>query len=279
MIDHSKLIHFSAYKDALRSLIEDQETHQRGVRTSLAQHMGCQPAYLTRVLNGDADLSLEQIESAGRFFLLSEAQTEFLIALVGENRAGTIKLKAYWSKQLKEARERIDELKGRLDLNDSLTKEEMQVYYQSWHFSAIHAATSIPTLQKVSALTKYLHLTEDVVRSTLRFLVDAKLVVQKDDRFQVTSRRIHISRRDPLVYRHHLNWKLKSLETLGYPETNALRYTGVITISKEDAKKLKEMILSSIEKSRKLVSLSKDEILGCYSFEFFEIGDLSKGIK
>jgi len=93
--------------------------------------MGCQPAYLSRALNGEGELSLEQVEAAARFFLLRLAESKCLIALSGENRAGTQQMKAFWRKQILEATAEHSELKGRVGLSDTLSDSETLTYYGS----------------------------------------------------------------------------------------------------------------------------------------------------
>ena len=271
-ISRRSITGFKDYKTCLIWLLKNAHEDGRGQRTALATAIGCQPAYLTRVLNGDAHLSLEQIESAARYFMMSEAESEYLIALVGENRAGTESLKAYWRALLEGSREKCGELKGRLDLKDCLSESEILTYYGSWHFSAVHILTSIPSKQSVSSIGKYLSLSENTVRQALDFLVKAGLVEQTAGRFTITSRDIFLGRKNPMTARHHINWKLKSIESLNSPDPNALHYTGVITMASEDVQKMKELILRSIEKARALVQQSGEDILACYNFEFFEVG-------
>ena len=262
------------YKACLKALLALAETNDRGKRSALARAIGCQPAYLSRVLNGDGDLSLEQMEAACRFFILNASETHFLIALLGENRAGTQQLKVFWREQLKTAKAERAELKGRLGLTDSLSEGETLTYYGSWHYAAIHIATSISSVQTVAALSEYLSLPEEVVRSALEFLLRVGLVERRENRFVTSARNIHLGSKGSMVAKHHVNWKLKSIESANVPDANAIRYTGVVTLARADAEKIKEIILDSIERTRALVSDSPEEILGCYSFEFFEVGKM-----
>ena len=56
------------YKQALNLLIEQESEKRKGVRTALAEACQCQSSYISRVLNRDAHLSLEQIIAAADFF-------------------------------------------------------------------------------------------------------------------------------------------------------------------------------------------------------------------
>src|SRR5262249_35474544 len=109
----------------------------------------------------------------------------------------------------------------------------------------------------------------------LDFLVSAGLVEKMGVRYVTSERNIHLGRNHAMTAKHHINWKLKSIESISVPEENAIRYSGVVTLSRADAEKMKEIILRSLEQTRTLVRNSNEEILGCYSFEFFEVGNPS----
>ena len=68
MADEKSSFSFKDYKALLHWRIETSPRRGRGVRAALAQAMKVQSAYLSRVLNGDADLSLEQADAANTFF-------------------------------------------------------------------------------------------------------------------------------------------------------------------------------------------------------------------
>jgi uncharacterized protein (TIGR02147 family) len=267
------LLSFCDYKTCLKALLTDLEEQDcTGQRSALARAMGCQPAYLSRVLNGEGELSFEQMEAACRFFVLKPSEAHFLISLLGENRAGTQQMKSFWREHIRAARKEHQELKGRLGLRDSLSDGEILTYYGSWHHSAIHIAASITELQTVSALSEYLSLSEEIVRASLDFLMCVGLVEKKANRYVTSERNIHLERNHSMVEKHHINWKLKSIEAVNKPGAEAIRYTGVMTLSYADAERIKELILDAVERARQIVRESPEEILGCYSFEFFEVG-------
>ena len=54
-----KLLDYSDYKAYLRAATDAS----RGLRTALARSLGCQTAYVSQILNGGAQLSLEQAEA------------------------------------------------------------------------------------------------------------------------------------------------------------------------------------------------------------------------
>lgn len=272
------LFSYVDYKLYLRSRLEPADNAQRGQRALLARAIKCQPAYLSRVLNGSADLSLEQIEAACRFLVLVASESRYLMALHGCNRAGSTQVRAFWQEQMQAAKQEHQNLKQRLKLDESLGKSEQLTYYGSWHFAAVHMATSIKKLQTVSALSNYFALSTQVIQSTLEFLISVGLVKKEGHEFRITDKNIFLGRNEVMAAHHHLNWKLKSIETLNTPGSNQIHYTGVVTLSRTDAEKIKELILSSVMQVRDLIASSSEELLACYNFGFFEVGRSSIGI-
>ncbi len=263
---------YSDYKSCLRAIVVESELTSKGVRANLARFIQCQQAYLSRVLNGDAEFSLEQAHAAARYFVMSASETSFFVAMVGENRAATPDLKDYWRKQLASARDDQRDLGRRLQLTDQLSGFDLIRYYGCWYFAAIHIAVSIPELQTVDALCSYLRLKDDVVRNALEFLIASGLVEKVRHLYRMTERNIHLSRHNMVIPQHHTNWKLRSIESLLRPSANQVHYTGVISIGREDIEKMNELVQDAVERARELVKSSPEEILGCYQFGFFEVG-------
>lgn len=265
----NQLFRLKSYRECLVWLLES--SGEKGQKTALARAMECQPAYLSRVLAGLADLSLEQIEAAARHFVLNPSESEFLIALLGEERAGTASLKAFWRKQKERILAERLELKNRVDLKMPLQEKDKLIYYSNWHISAVHVATNIEGLNTPEAIAKHLSLSPDLVRGDLDFLCLAGLVQNKNGRFVRGESQIHLDKDSPLAKGHHLNWKVKSMEAINQPKASDLHYSSVISVSRSDLNELKEHMLKAIEKIRKSVRESKDEIVACYSMELFEL--------
>ncbi|MBX2987739.1 MAG: TIGR02147 family protein [Bdellovibrionaceae bacterium] len=267
---------FVEYKTCLRKLLNDRKSEFKGQRSALARAMGCQPAYLARVLNGSADLSLEQMTSAAQYFALTPAQTRYLVSLLGYNRAGTQALKSFWEEQMIQASSDQKELKGRLRDSESLTQAQIRTYYSSWHYAAIHMAAGLKKSMTDRSITQLLSLPMDLTRTALAFLVDAGLLEKNGIRYARTDRRIHLSRKDPMVLNHHVNWKLKTVESLARPDESGIHYSSVVSISRDDLRQLQELMLTFAEKARAIVKDSDDELVACYTFDCFEVGHLTE---
>ena len=262
---------FNDYKACLNSLVDGASQIQKGQKSRLAEFLRCQPAYISRVLNGDAHLSFEQAEAAARFFMLNKAESKFFLALMGEEKAGTLELKSFWREQREKALLERLELSGRAQLEMTLSEEDKLTYFSEWYHSAIHAALTVERLQTVDALASHLNLSSATVRKSLSFLCNTGVAQNQNERYVPAQTRLHLDKNSPLVGKHHLNWKIKAMEAINQPKDTDLRYTSVISLSRKDMDKVREAILKAIESIRATVKESKEETLACYQFDFFEL--------
>jgi uncharacterized protein (TIGR02147 family) len=267
---------FQDYKLCLGWMIDSASEKSKGVKSRLADFMGSQPAYLSRVLNGDADLTLEQGEAATRFFVLNKAESLYFLAVLGENRAGTPALKKFWLQQKETALSMRLELEGRIRTENVLSERDRLFYFSQWYHAAIHAAIGLKHLQTPMALANHFRLDLVTVVAALEFLTSIGLIQKKDQRYIGGPITMHLEKNSPLVGRHHLNWKVKAMESITEPRSSDVHYTSVITVSKDDWIRLREIVFSAVESMRSTVSASGEEVLACYQFDLFELNHSSE---
>ena len=163
---------FRDYKNFVVQWMERMPNSGRGQRKILADAVGCQTPFITHVLSGEYNFSLEQAEGCARFMGLSEAEAEFFLLLVIKHRAGTKALENLANRQITQRREAQTVLKKRVGVKERMRLEDQLRYYSSWHYAAIHIACLIPQLTNVEALQKYFRLPLQQILSTLEFLTE-----------------------------------------------------------------------------------------------------------
>lgn len=266
------LYDFKNYKDYLKAHLEDHPAGGHGLRTKLAKAAGCQPAYLTRVLNGEAHLSLAQAQGACEFLGLAETEQHFFLLLIQANRAETRTLADYFWKQIDSIREERANLASRFAVKEGLSEKDKVTYYSRWYFVAIHVLVSIPEFQNKDAIASRLGLPLTTVTEALRFLVSTGMVIERNGRFSVGVTRIHLNRRSPLIDRHHTNWRLHGIDSLDNVEDkNAVHYTSVVSLSQQDLGRVQRLLIDALETYNSIVHDSKDEALACMTLDWFEI--------
>ncbi len=243
----------------------------RGRRAQLARHLGCQPAYISQVLKGIANLSLEQAHKVSKFLELDRQETGFFLLLLQHERAGSMDLKRWFYEEIEMVRKARTEIRERLRLTSELTGEERMVYYSSWHYAAIHVITSIPHYQTPDAIGRRLGLPRHFVLQCLQFLTQANLVIESDGRYEIGPRRIHLGRDSPLIARHHSNWRLQSLLAMDRPKPESLHYSSVVSLAKTDVDKIKDLLLDTLSRSESILASSKEEEVYCLCLDLFEL--------
>lgn len=274
----TNIFSISSYIEALNWAMESHSINNKGVRSKLSHAIGCQPSYLSRVLSGIADLSLEQAHRASVFFGFNKTERNYFIALVGSARAGTKELQTFWNEQKDSAKAAHLELSSRIDTNMPLTEEQKAHYFSKWYIAAIHASLGIENLRTSQALVKHLHLDLQTVNETLNYLESIGLVSKVGNSFHPTTKSIHLDKNSPLVGRHHLNWKLRSMDAINQPLESDLQYTSIISISKNDMDEIRNILMKSIETVRNTVKQSKEEQIACYSISLFQINRFQEKI-
>ncbi len=229
------------------------------MRSELAEHLGCQSGYVSQVLQNLSDFSLEQGIKISQFFSFSEEESHFFMLLLQYAKASTQELKKYFEYQIKQIQKQRLEIKNRIKINTDLNAEDYHQYYSSWEYAAVHILTSIPQYQTREQICKKLHLNQARVHEVLNFLVNKGLVDEKNNKFIIGKKRIHLTKDSPYILSHHQNWRLHSTRTLSDKNPNNINYSGVFSLSETDIEKIKEILLKAIEQNEKTISASGEE--------------------
>lgn len=261
---------FDHYHDYLLSRL-GLKVRRTGIKSELARALRCQPSFLSQVFAGKADLSPEQAISVNRFFCHSKDEGEYFLFLVLLARAGTTELRDYFSAHLEEIRQKRLLLSKRLAKPNGLTHEQRSIYYSSWHYAAIHIATTIPELQSRDAIAGYFDLSREKVASILEFLTSAGLVVEQGGALRTGLQEIFIGTDSELILKHHANWRIRALEALDRESRKDLHYSGVFSLSKKDAEDLKKKFIRMIEDALEVIKASREEELYTLTMDFFSM--------
>lgn len=270
---------FDDYKAFILAYIESAPNGGRGVRRRLSQAAGCQVAYISHVLAGDKHLSPEQAEAVARFFHLREEELDFFLLLVQLARAGTLQLKNQVLRQIEFRKREFQEVKKRLRINEEISPIDQALYYSSWHFQAIHSLFTIPEFQtnhqsgtSIEALIAIrLSLDIERVHEVLTFLLEKGLIEKRQKSFHVSEKQIHLPRTSPLISKLHSNWRVRTLGALDRIRADDYHYSGLVTLSHDDARRVREILMKALEASIDVVKPSKEEKICVLAMDFFEL--------
>lgn len=262
---------FLDYKAYLLSVIESRPKGGRGFRSSLAEVLSCQVTYITRILSGEAHLSLEQAEKANEFLGHSKDESDFFILLVLLNRAGTERLRERFRTQINEILQKRLNLKVRLNYQPGLSADAQAIYYSSWHYSAIHVLLGISNFQTKEALARRTGLPLTMIANTLEFLVGVGLAVKEGGLFKRGRAQIYLENQSPMISKHHVNWRIQAIRAIDRARPEDLHFSSVASMSYEDSLKVREIFVRAIEQIRPVIKDSKDEALFSYGLDLFEV--------
>lgn len=263
---------YKNYKELLADLVA---ANPRGTKRRLAAHCKCQESYMSNVLNGSAHLNAEQIEAACRFFQMTDAECQYVLLLLQENRSGTPHLRNQFSKMLQRHRIEHDRLQESLEIKSSLSTEDQARYYSAWYYAAVHMLLLTKEFRKPEAIAARLNLSLSVVTDVLKFLVSIGAASKRLQEYFSCHKQLHLDRASPFIISHHRNWRVKAMTAIESIEDSTdvqnLHYSGVVTISHEDFIRVREILSIALKNSVDVIRDSKDETLASIGIDFFGI--------
>jgi uncharacterized protein (TIGR02147 family) len=263
---------FDSYKDYLAHVEEQRSKLQRGFRTKLAEGLGVQSAYVSKVLNGDAHFSLEQGMRLCEFLDLKGDERHYVIWLIEKARAGTRELEIFFRGLLIQLREKHLNIKGRVGEARTLSSELQAIYYSHWYYAAIHTLTSIPRFRTIENIARALQLDRAKVEEAVLFLVDCGMLTQKKNGDLIIGpTQLHLDRSSPNISKHHSNWRIRAIASLSDGDEFDVHYSTVSSLSEKDVEKIRANLVRTIQEYVETVRPSPEETLYSFSLDFFRV--------
>ncbi len=256
------------YKEFVRDQIQANRSI-RGYQTLLANGAGCQRTYLSQVLHSEIHLTPDHAANLGLFWKMEQDEKEYFLELVNLARAGTKPLLELTRNRLREIRNRRLDLTNRF--NAARIEAEETPYYSSWIWSALHVLVSIPEFQTVENMSRRLELPAVTVVRFLMTLKEMGLVQEKDGSWTSIQTDLHLSRHSPWNAIHHNNWRQRAVLNSQLCSLEDLHYTAVVSMSRKDFGRVKELLVEAIEKKRRVVVNSPEEDVFCVGVDLFRV--------
>lgn len=267
---NKSIYEFQDYKRYLRYWLK--HNGPRGSQSKLADVAGCQRAFVSQVLQKEIHFSLEHAERINHFLGHTTEESRYFINLLSFARAGTQTLKDYFRQELNAILKNRLTLKDRLKNDKVLSHEDQSRYYSSWIYAAIHMAVMIPDLNTIEKLTKHFRVPQKKILEVVDFLTSRNLLIERSGTLAVGNTHLYISNEDSqMIIKHHTNWRVQTIAALANEGPRDLHYSGVVTLSKDDALALKAYFIQCIEEAQKKIKDSKEEVLYVLGTDFYEI--------
>ncbi len=265
------IFEFSDYKAYLETVEAHRKAYERGFRSRLADFLGCKSGYISHVLNGDADFSLEQALKVAKFLHLKSKEQKYMLLLVEFARAGDHELKAHFENELRALKEEYLNIKEHVGDSHILDEANQSIYYSSWHYLAVHVLSSLPEYNDAKSISNALKIPEDVVGRVLLFLINSNIITDTKGKLKPGLTQVHLNRESPLIRQHHTNWRISAIQSLMNDNKTDLHYSTVSTLSLSDADALRSDMVKLIEHYVATIVPSKEETMFGFNLDFYSL--------
>jgi uncharacterized protein (TIGR02147 family) len=270
MKSHFSIFEYNDYKSYLNMVLDQRALQERGQRTKFADYLGCRPSYISAVLKEHQNLSPEQAQAANEFLEHTQNESEYFLTLVLHERAGTLGLRKLYADKLQKLHEQSLMVRNRVKKGKTLSEGEQARYYSTWYFAAIHMIVSIKAMRTKESISLALGLPLKIVNESVEFLIELGLLAISGSELKQGETNLLIGADSPFWTRHQMNWRTMAIRSLDEGKSQDLHYSGVITCSLEDAMKIRERMMATIQDIRGLVQASNhDETLMVYDLDLF----------
>ena len=251
-------------------MIEKNDLNWGGI-TYLSKMIPCQRSHISRVLKGELHLTPDQAIAVTRVLKLSEDAKEFFILQVEFERAGTNELREYLSKKIQSLRQKHQNLSNRMERKLSLVSEREAIYFSNWAWSAVHLATSIPSVKTAKEIATKLSLPIHLVEEVLLKLKEFDLVKKENGKWYFGGGSVHFPRDSALMKFYLTNWRQKAMDAMSFSDLNQVHFTNIQTVSRQDVDVLRERILNLVDEYKAISDPSSPEEMVCLNIDFFGI--------
>ena len=262
---------FSSYKKFFNDWVEKQPKKGHGEYRRVSQSLGVSTTLISQVFKGDKELSLELACDLGEYLNLSEGEAEYFLLLVEFSKAGSVKLKKRFERQILARQEKAKQIENRVKKEFDLSSEAKAIFYSSWIYSAVRLSSAIEGLNDVVSISQHLNLPRNQVQKVLEFLLDHQLCFIEDGKVRCSTLSTHIGASSLLVNKHHQNWRIQGFQKMVQQSQESIFYSHPMVISKSAREEIRSQILDFIEKVRKISGPSDSEELICLNIDWFDV--------
>jgi uncharacterized protein (TIGR02147 family) len=269
MAKQLNVFEYSNYRQFIKDWIEEAKTLKTSNLSRLASVAGVHPTFLSHVLAGTKELSLEQAALICEHIAFTKLEQDYFFVLIHLDRAGNQNLKNYWKEKKKEIEAQKNKLSERFDKHRELTNEQRAIFYSSWIYAAIWTATAIDNGQTLNQIAERFHISRDKAEDVISFLLQTGLCSEKIGIFSIGETHLHIPNESPLVVKHHTNWRMKAIQKMDTRESAELFFTAPMSVAKKDFGVIREKLNLAI---KGIVDVAKDsdaEEVICLNIDLF----------
>lgn len=243
----------------------------RGGKAKLAEACRISAAHFSQILSHDRTLSPEHGLVLAKEMSFTERETDYFLALIERQRAGTADLRARMNAKIEQMKRDNSRVSNRIAKDKELSAETKAIYYSSWTYTGVRNLVAVSGFQTSDAIASRLAVSRDVVKKVLEFLLEHELCVRnKAGDITYGPAWTHLDGESPLSRQHQQNWRFRGLNIMEQRRTSDLFFTSPMSMSEEVAKEIREMLPGIIQTVQKKVAPSASETVRCLNIDWFE---------
>lgn len=263
------------YRKILSELVSAKKFLDKAISfQNMAAHMRIQKPYLSKVINGSADLNSDQLYMACVYLELNEEDTNYLLLLLEYERSTFKRRRDLLHQQIEKIQFAKRDSKNVLKKNtQQLSGAEFDQtshieYYLDPIFVVVHVLLTLPKyLKNPNRIAEELHLSNDEFQEILKKLVSMNIIEIKDSKIVVLMKSIHLPRESKVVVPHQNLMRQLSQQRLTRLNIDQKKSIFVTFAADEKARKEIEVEFNHfIAKVQNIVLNSEKS--GCYQLNF-----------
>lgn len=260
---------FNSYRAYLKERLEYLGPRS-GLKRKAAESLQVHTTFISQVILGKAELSLDQGERMNSFLSHNENEAEFFLDLIIFERASDAKLKKRFETRLKSQQIDRASIKSRLNTSQELRPEDHERFYSSHLFGLLHVLSSLAAFQTRKALIAATGFPSEITNDAIDFLLRLGVLKKIRDSIVPGPQHIHLGKESKLIARHHTNWRMASIQKLAFADPTDLHYSLTFSCSEQDMVRIRESVLQHLTTLTKLIEKSKEEKAMVYCFDLYK---------
>jgi uncharacterized protein (TIGR02147 family) len=262
---------YESYDAFIRDWIQSHPREGFGLITKIAKHLKTHPSIISLVVRGEKHLTFDQAGDFCDFAELADSESEFFLTLFQIGRSSKPSLIRRLKRKIERMRDEQFHLENRIQSPEYIDESITQTFYSKWYYSGIKNLAALEGINTTSEIAKWLHLDEELVDEVVNFLLAHGICQKKDGQLSAGLQITHLTSKDPLVYRHHTNWRLKALDSLGSNDFSSdhRHITAPVSLSNEDFQEVKKLLVETVQKITEIVKSSPSEKVACLNIDWF----------
>lgn len=265
------IFNYSDYRKIIKLWIEARPGKGRGEYTKMAEMIAVPQSVFSLMMSGQRDLAPDHACILSEYMQLLPLEQEYFISLVQLEKAYHHKFKTYLQDKIARIKRESLSLVKRVNTEQVFSPEDQQIFYSSWLYSAIRLRTSFEDGASLQNLMEEFQITSERLISILDFLLRTGLIIQEKNHYKIGALRTHLGKDSPMISRHHINWRAKSIERTSEIKDEELMFTGPLTCSHKDFAIIREKVAALIKETSEIVKDSPAETLAYLGMDLYKL--------